>query len=58
MKYVVSQDQTVKISGEIANSETIYDGKYSNDDIELLKDFLSFEHTDGLNYAKYRISKK
>jgi len=51
MKYIMKQDQTVKIDGEINNSGTIYDGTYSNDDIQLTEDFLQFEHTDGLNYA-------
>ena len=51
MKYVVTTDQFVKISGDIANSGTDYDGNYSGDDIQLTDDFLKFEHTDGLNYA-------
>lgn|SRR6187551_442421 len=51
MKYVVTTDQFVKISGNIANSGTEYDGNYAGDEIQLKKDFLQFEHTDGLNYA-------
>lgn len=51
MKYVMRQDQTVKISGKIENSETPYDGIYNNDNIVLTEDFLTFEHTDGLNYV-------
>ena len=51
MKYVMRQDQTVIIDGEIHNSETIYDGSYSDDEIQLTEDFLKYEHTDGLNYA-------
>ena len=51
MKYVMRQEQTVVIDGEINNSGTIYDGAYSNDEIKLTDDFLQFEHTDGLNYA-------
>ena len=50
MKYVVQNDQTVNISGTIENSETVYDGNYSDDKIVLAGDFLKFEHTDGLNY--------
>lgn len=50
MKYVMVQDQTVKITGSIANSNTNYDGSYDRDDIVLKDDFLLFEHTDGLNY--------
>lgn len=51
MKYVMRQDQTVKIDGEIKNSGTEYDGTYSKEDIILTENFLQFEHTDGLNYA-------
>ncbi len=51
MKYVMRQDQTVNISGYIENSGTEYDGFYNNDDIVLSEDFLTFEHTDGLNYV-------
>ncbi|WP_211213956.1 hypothetical protein [Lewinella cohaerens] len=50
MKYVMQSDQTVRISGEISNSGTEYDGVYDNEDIVLAEGFLEFEHTDGLNY--------
>ncbi len=50
MKYVMQADQNVKITGDIANSGTYYDGSYDNEDIKLTEDFLKFEHTDGLNY--------
>ena len=50
MKYVIHQNQVVKISGVIANTQTTYDGTYADDDIQLSEDFLKFEHTDGLNY--------
>ncbi len=50
MKYVMVQNQTVKISGTIADSHTSYDGVYNHDDLVVTKDFLVFEHTDGLNY--------
>ncbi len=55
MKYVMVQDQTVKIDGEIQNSGTKYDGSYNNDDIVLKGDFLRFEHTDGLNYLNLEL---
>jgi len=55
MKYIVKQDQTVMINGEIDNSGTVYDGEYSDDEIKLTEDFLQFEHTDGLNYANIGI---
>ena len=50
MKYVVVENQTAVISGEIAESISRFDGTYDNDKILLSPDFLHFEHTDGLNY--------
>jgi hypothetical protein len=50
MKYVVTQDQRVRISGVV--SERIspkYAGAYLLDSIALAADFLQFEHTNGLN---------
>ena len=55
MKYVMEQDQTVKINGKIAGSGTDYDGVYSNDAIKLTGDFLKFEHTNGLNYLNLEL---
>lgn len=51
MKYVMLQDQTVKITGTIDEPDSPYNGVYDNEDIVLVEDFLTFEHTDGLNYA-------
>lgn len=56
MKYVMRNYQTVKIDGEI-NSGTPFDGIYSNDDILLTHDFLTFEHTDGLNYVNVEVNR-
>ena len=50
MKYFVVNPQTVKITGVIDQTGTSFDGSYDNDDIVLTKDFLQFEHSDGLNY--------
>ncbi|HPQ08152.1 MAG TPA: hypothetical protein PK995_02895 [Bacteroidia bacterium] len=55
MKYVVQQNQIVKINGYIKNSNTIFDNSYSNQNIKLTEDFLQFEHTDGLNYLNTEI---
>lgn len=49
MKYVMVQDQTVKIDGEIDFGNR-YDGSYDQDDLKLVEQFLVYEHTDGLNY--------
>jgi len=53
MKYVVQYPQTVKISGYIEGTGTIYDGTYTEDDIVIDSGFLAFEHTDGLNYLNF-----
>nr|WP_240961808.1 hypothetical protein [Nonlabens sp. Ci31] len=50
MKYVVAENQTVTINGEINGTNSLYNGVYNNDSIVLEPSFLSFEHTDGLNY--------
>ena len=43
--------QTVKMNGYINGSNTSHDGTYNNTDKLLSEDFLTFEHTDGLNYV-------
>ncbi|MEP7263573.1 MAG: hypothetical protein ABI772_03705 [Bacteroidota bacterium] len=55
MKYVMQQNQEVKISGYIEDTKTEYNNNYNNNDIELREDFLIFEHTDGLNYINTEI---
>lgn len=55
MKYVMQHYQVVKIDGTIANSNTTYDGVYDNVNQPINKDFLSFEHTDGLNYVNLEL---
>jgi hypothetical protein len=56
MKYVMTQEQTANISGTIS-AGTPYDGVYNNSPIVLTKDFLTFEHTDGLNYVNIEFSR-
>ena len=51
MKYVMTNNQSVKISGEINNLNNPYYGLYDNDDFIVKEDFLKFEHTDGLNFV-------
>jgi len=55
MKYVVIQDQTVKISGHISGGK--YAGDYDNQDIMIAEDFLKLEHTNGLNYVNFEINR-
>lgn len=57
MKYVMKQDQTVKINGYINGTGTPHDGTYNNNDKVLTEDFLTFEHTDGLNYVTIEFSR-
>lgn len=55
MKYVMVQNQTVKIDGTISGTGTSYDGTYADDEIKLTEDFLIYEHTDGLNYLNAEV---
>lgn len=55
MKYVVQAFQDVEIDGYISKTGTEYDGTYVNDVVNLKKDFLQFEHTDGLNYENIEV---
>lgn len=57
MKYVMVQDQNATINGYINNSNTKYDDIYNNENIVLSEDFLSFEHTDGLNYVSFEVNR-
>ncbi len=55
MKYVMEQDQTVSMKGNISRPGQflgLYDGNQ-----QLTEDFLTFEHTDGLNYANIGMEK-
>lgn len=56
MKYVMVQDQSVAISGTYPS---VYDGVQVNNGMVNLSDskFLTFEHTDGLNYVNAEIAR-
>ncbi|WP_370514396.1 MULTISPECIES: hypothetical protein [unclassified Flavobacterium] len=56
MKYVMTQGQTANITGAVS-AGTPYDGVYNNSPIVLTKEFLTFEHTDGLNYVNTEFSR-
>ena len=56
MKYVVEQYQSVEINGTI-DEGGIYDDVYEDEMIVLRKNFLEFEHTDGLNYIYVEINR-
>jgi len=56
MKYVMAQNQTVNMTGMISGNPP-FDGTYTNDPAILTEDFLTFEHTDGLNYIHTELSR-
>lgn len=56
MKYVMDQNQTVKFSGNI--SDPVYAAMVQNGEVDLNdSEFLTFEHTDGLNYVNAGLEK-
>ncbi len=50
MKYVMAENQIVEFSGHIDSSASLVYGGYTGEYAVLNKHFLTFEHTDGLNY--------
>ena len=56
MKYLATENQTVRIDGTI-NTGSPFDKVYNNENIILEKDFLEFEHTDGLNYISLEVKR-
>jgi hypothetical protein len=57
MKYVMTQNQTATITGTI-DGHPPFNGNYINTPTVLTKDFLMFEHTDGLNYVYSEIGRQ
>lgn len=56
MKYVMDQDQTVNFKGHISDPQ--YAGMVQNGQVNLADEkFLTFEHTDGLNYENLGLEK-
>jgi hypothetical protein len=54
MKYVMPQYQMVAVEGEINQPGNPYNGIYGETNVIAMDpDFLTFEHTDGLNYANF-----
>lgn len=56
MKYVMPNYNTVQISGTI-NADTPFDGVYNGEDLLVTEEFLTFEHTDGLNYVNIELNR-
>ncbi|MCW4467613.1 hypothetical protein OGH69_01410 [Flavobacterium sp. MFBS3-15] len=57
MKYVVSQQQCVPISGTISIPGSQFYGSYHGESITIIPEFLAFEHTDGLNYVNVELAR-
>jgi len=56
MKYVMDQGQIARISGIITSQASdLYQGVYLNESIEVTKELLQFEHSDGLNLVSIDI---
>jgi len=55
MKYVMEQNQTVHMKGTIARNGP-HKGEYDGEKV-LTADFLTFDHTDGLNYITLEFEK-
>jgi hypothetical protein len=55
MKYVMDNDQTVTMKGDITRNGN-FKGSY-NGPKTVTRDFLLFEHTDGLNYLNFELEK-
>ncbi len=56
MKYVMTQNQTANVTGNIATGSD-FDGTYNNTPTVMTPEFLKFEHTDGLNYVHTEVSR-
>ncbi|MFM9825014.1 hypothetical protein [Flavobacterium sp.] len=56
MKYQMFQDKAVNITGSYPNPGT-YNELLPNNQVLLTEDFLTFEHTDGLNYINAEIAR-
>jgi len=56
MKYVMTQNQIANVTGNIDGP--VHNGVYNNTPVDFSDEtFLTFEHTDGLNYAHTEVSR-
>lgn len=58
MKYVMVQNQTAEIDGQIQIPNSPFSGSYQQKQTQLTENFLTFEHTDGLNYVHASVRKQ
>lgn len=56
MKYVMYQNRAVNITGNYPN-QGAYNEVLPNNQVNLTEEFLTFEHTDGLNYINAEINR-
>lgn len=62
MKYVMTQNQTANVSGTInlpaSDPGSLFNGTYNNTPVNFTDEqFLTYEHTDGLNYINTEVSR-
>ena len=62
MKYVMTQNQTANVTGEInlpsTEAGSVHNGIYNNTPVDFTDGtFLKYEHTDGLNYVHTEVSR-
>jgi hypothetical protein len=57
MKYVMYQDRVVNYNGNYPNRGTFGNENIAANQVLLTEDFLTFEHTDGLNYVNTEINR-
>ncbi len=50
MKYQVVENQSVNVTGYI-DRRGPYEGRYDGEEVQLSREFLMYNHTDGLNYV-------
>jgi len=62
MKYVMTQDQTANVTGNVNlpldQPGSVHNGDYNNTPVNFTDEtFLTYEHTDGLNYINTEVSR-
>ena len=62
MKYVMTQNQTANVTGTInlpaSDPGSVFNGTYNNTPVNFTDEqFLTYEHTDGLNYINTEVSR-
>ncbi len=56
MKYVMTQYQSANITGYISGHDQ-FDGVYNQTPVVMKPEFLTYEHTDGLNYVNAEVAR-